>query len=205
MAKQIKDEQGNTYVQKKALWKKWWFWLIIVVVVIVAIPTNDETDQSSEVSKTEQAANKQEAKKKVEPAKDKQEANVGEEATYKHTTLKVDEVKWLQPNEFSDVQDGESLLAIKLTLSNKGEQRLDYSSLDFKLNCDGKSKDSDIPIDIDSDIEANKFDSGSLEKDATATGWLVFPAKQDASNIKLEWFENSVWDDKPSITINVNN
>ena len=34
MAKQIKDENGNVYVQKKKFYKRWWFWLLVVLVVV---------------------------------------------------------------------------------------------------------------------------------------------------------------------------
>ena len=34
MAKKIKDENGNTYVQKKPFYKRVWFWLLAVIVVI---------------------------------------------------------------------------------------------------------------------------------------------------------------------------
>lgn len=35
MAKKIKDENGNTYVQKKPFYKRVWFWLLVVIVVLI--------------------------------------------------------------------------------------------------------------------------------------------------------------------------
>lgn len=35
MAKKIKDENGNTYVQKKPFYKRVWFWVLIVLVIII--------------------------------------------------------------------------------------------------------------------------------------------------------------------------
>lgn len=58
MAKEIKDENGNIYVQKKPFYKKWWFWLLIVVVVLFLIGVLENKGSSSEQSsepKTEKA------------------------------------------------------------------------------------------------------------------------------------------------------
>lgn len=33
MAKKIKDENGNVYVQKKPFYKKWWFIAIVIIGV----------------------------------------------------------------------------------------------------------------------------------------------------------------------------
>lgn len=33
MAKKIKDEKGNTYVQKKPFYKRVWFWILVIIVI----------------------------------------------------------------------------------------------------------------------------------------------------------------------------
>lgn len=35
MAKKIKDENGNVYVQKKPFYKRVWFWILIVILVFI--------------------------------------------------------------------------------------------------------------------------------------------------------------------------
>lgn len=35
MAKKIKDENGNTYVQKKPFYKRFWFWLLVVIILLI--------------------------------------------------------------------------------------------------------------------------------------------------------------------------
>lgn len=41
MAKKIKDENGNTYVQKKPFYKRVWFWILVVLVVIIGASAMD--------------------------------------------------------------------------------------------------------------------------------------------------------------------
>ena len=59
MAKKIKDENGNVYVQKKPFYKRVWFWIVAVIAVFVIGGAlgggSDDTSNSS--SKTEQKSN----------------------------------------------------------------------------------------------------------------------------------------------------
>ena len=56
MAKKIKDENGNTYVQNKPLYKRVWFWLVAVLAVFVIVGAfgGDSDNTSNSSSKTEQ-------------------------------------------------------------------------------------------------------------------------------------------------------
>lgn len=61
MAKTIKDENGNTYVQKKPLYKKLWFWIVVVFAVFIVGgvfggDSDDTSSGSSSSSKTEQTS-----------------------------------------------------------------------------------------------------------------------------------------------------
>lgn len=62
MAKKIKDENGNTYVQKKPFYKRVWFWVLAIILIIVigsAIGGGSSfSDSSSTSSKTEQSSSK---------------------------------------------------------------------------------------------------------------------------------------------------
>ena len=56
MAKKIKDENGNTYVQKKPFYKRVWFWIVAIIVISVIGEAfgGDSDDTSNSSSKTEQ-------------------------------------------------------------------------------------------------------------------------------------------------------
>lgn len=61
MAKKIKDENGNTYVQKKPFYKRWWFIAIVVIFVLGILGEafgDDSDDTSSHNTKTEQKSSK---------------------------------------------------------------------------------------------------------------------------------------------------
>lgn len=50
MAKKIKDENGNTYVQKKPFYKRVWFWILVVIVVAVGASMGGKKDDGSKDS-----------------------------------------------------------------------------------------------------------------------------------------------------------
>ena len=59
MAKKIKDENGNTYVQKKPFYKRVWFWIVAVIAIFIiggalGCGSDDTSSNSSSSSKTEQ-------------------------------------------------------------------------------------------------------------------------------------------------------
>lgn len=49
MAKKIKDENGNVYVQKKPFYKRFWFWLLVVVMLFIGfgVAGNGGSDNST--------------------------------------------------------------------------------------------------------------------------------------------------------------
>ena len=65
MAKQIKDENGNVYVQKKRFYKRWWFWLLVVLVVVFlgsgAFGGSSDSDSSSDSAAKSQTSSKKKA------------------------------------------------------------------------------------------------------------------------------------------------
>lgn len=50
MAKKIKDENGNTYVQKKPFYKRVWFWILVVIVIGVASSMGGNKDKESKTT-----------------------------------------------------------------------------------------------------------------------------------------------------------
>lgn len=54
MSKKIQDENGNTFVEVKPLYKRWWIWVLAVVVVIIAIAalSGGKDDTSSNKNST---------------------------------------------------------------------------------------------------------------------------------------------------------
>jgi len=50
MSKEIKGENGKTYVQKKPFYKKFWFWLLVVVLIIIFSSATGSSDSDSKDS-----------------------------------------------------------------------------------------------------------------------------------------------------------
>lgn len=69
MAKKIKDENGNTYVQKKPFYKRVWFWVLIVLVIIVAAGSIGGSSSSSNSSDSKSATSSSKSAPKI-PATD---------------------------------------------------------------------------------------------------------------------------------------
>lgn len=68
MAKKIKDENGNIYVQKKPFYKRVWFWILVVILIFIGFGSagsknngkdsagsNSSSSSSSNASKINQA------------------------------------------------------------------------------------------------------------------------------------------------------
>lgn len=58
MAKKIKDENGNTYVQKKPFYKRVWFWILVVIVVAIgaSMGGNKDKDTTAQDSSSKSAS-----------------------------------------------------------------------------------------------------------------------------------------------------
>ncbi|WP_436651807.1 DUF4352 domain-containing protein [Latilactobacillus sakei] len=65
MAKKIKDENGNTYVQKKPAYKRVWFWILVVLVMIIAGSAlgGNKDNGGKKVSSTNTSSKKESASK----------------------------------------------------------------------------------------------------------------------------------------------
>ncbi|WP_275781892.1 Ltp family lipoprotein [Latilactobacillus curvatus] len=64
MAKKIKDESGNTYVQKKPFYKRVWFWILVVIVVAVGASMGGKKDDGSKDSSSKASTSQTASSKK---------------------------------------------------------------------------------------------------------------------------------------------
>ncbi|MGU9988025.1 Ltp family lipoprotein [Latilactobacillus curvatus] len=64
MAKKIKDENGNTYVQKKPFYKRVWFWILVVIVVAVGASMGGKKDGGSKDSSSKASTSQTASSKK---------------------------------------------------------------------------------------------------------------------------------------------
>lgn len=52
MTKKIKDQNGNTYVEKKPFYKRIWFWLVIVILLLIGFGSASTSNNSKESTTT---------------------------------------------------------------------------------------------------------------------------------------------------------
>lgn len=59
MAKKIKDDAGNTYVQKKPFYKRFWFWILVVVLIFIGFGSlGNRNGSSSSTSSSNNSSSK---------------------------------------------------------------------------------------------------------------------------------------------------
>lgn len=63
MVKQIKDKDGNTYVQKKPFYKRIWFWLVVVVLVFISFGVAGSKDDNGGTKVSNEEATSKKTKK----------------------------------------------------------------------------------------------------------------------------------------------
>lgn len=191
MAKKIKDETGKTYVEKKPFYKKWWFWLIVAVFVFAMFGSSEEEPKVKEEAKTEQSS-----------TIDNKTFKVGQTIEYNGLDMKVDEVKFLPQSDAGDmIASDENYVAVKVTIKNNNDDKVDYNQFDFQLYADGNETDFDSFCGNDS-IDNDMMDSGSLNKGASVSKWLVGKAKKDAKEVKLVYTGN-MFDDETKVSVNL--
>lgn len=136
----------------------------------------------------------------------KTEYKKGETAEHNGMSLTVKEVKWLEPNQFSDLKDGQKYCAVKVEIKNNSKTDKDYNPLDFKLNDNGNKVDMyETPVSENGEYDEytnNRLESGTLAEGATVSGWLIAGANPNDQKLQLEYTGN-MFDSKAKITFNL--
>ncbi|MFD1466505.1 DUF4352 domain-containing protein [Lapidilactobacillus mulanensis] len=201
--KQITGDDGKTYTvkEKKPFYKRVWFWILVVIVVAIVgsqMGGNDDSDAKDSSEKTTETKKSSSSKKSEAELKDSYK--VGETATYKGYSFKVNSVKFWDGDDMDTPDSGKQYVIVNVTITNKSAEKQDYNPYDFKLNADGNSTDLN-EILINEEYNKDTLNSGTLDKDATVTGNMVGQAKKDAK-LKLQ-YQTSFWNDKTvDVTLN---
>lgn len=132
MAKEIKDENGNTYVQKKPWYKRFWVWLLIVVVALFLIGgMSSGSDDDSNSSKSASDSSNTSKSSKTNDSKPSVEKNTAKAVTLGAGTYKVGR----------DIKPGRYTIQ---PVSGSGNLQSDNESNDEEINViAGTSVDND--------------------------------------------------------------
>lgn len=198
MPKQIKDKDGNVYVQQQPFYKRVWFWVVVAIVVIfvgtglsnnsgssnnhnndnkTAASSSSSSSQadSSSSSETDDYDSSSSATPKVYSLK--------QTADYNGLKIKVNSVKYSSGNEYDTPDSGKQYVIVNVTITNTSNESKDYSEADYQLNVNGNRTDMDDVLDgVNDDLT-----SGTLDKGASVSGSLVGQAKINASKLQLDY------------------
>lgn len=182
MAKKIKDEKGNVYVQKKPFYKKWWFILLVALVVIGAIGGNNESKESKETSSSETTQIKQEVKE--EKSEDSSQES---EPTYGlGQVVKVGDVEYIVQAKSNATNVGGDFgknakgvyLILDVVVKNVGKKAITVDSNFFTLYRGEVEYSSDSSAGIYANDQADFFLS-EVNPGTEISGKVVFDVPQE--------------------------
>lgn len=183
MGKKIQDENGNVYVQKKPFYKRVWFWILALIVLFVIIGSLGGNNDTKKVAEDKKSSKQESTLEK--------EYNIGDTVSYKGYEIKVNNVKYIESEEFSTPKAGNHYVLVNITIKNNTTEKQTYNPFDYKLNADGNA------INLSEYLSSvnDQLNSGDLDKGASVTGTMVGQAKIDAKSLKLQ-YHSSFWNDK---------
>ncbi len=182
MAKKIKDEKGNVYVQKKPFYKKWLFILLVALVVIGAIGGNNESKESKETSSSETTQIKQEVKE--EKSEDSSQES---EPTYGlGQVVKVGDVEYIVQAKSNATNVGGDFgknakgvyLILDVVVKNVGKKAITVDSNFFTLYRGEVEYSSDSSAGIYANDQADFFLS-EVNPGTEISGKVVFDVPQE--------------------------
>lgn len=203
MSKKITDENGNTYVQKKPFYKRVWFIALAVIVVIVVLSSTmsgGKDDSATKVSNSKTSSSSS-SKKTVADKTFK----VSDTIKADGVTLKVNKVEFNDGSSISTPDSGKTYVIVNVTITNVDKSKVNYNSMDFKLDDKGNQTDltdSYIMDDNGNNIITDELKYGNLSKGASVTGTLVGQAVK-ADKLQLI-YTGSLFSDESKITIDFN-
>ena len=104
MAKKIRNENGNVYIQKKPFYQRWWFILLVVAGLVGIFGNNNSSKNSqqssnSENTQTEQASGTEQQKTNTTVEKTEQVVGMGQ-------VVKVGDVEYIVHSKSSATNVG---------------------------------------------------------------------------------------------------
>ncbi|WEV45799.1 DUF4352 domain-containing protein [Streptococcaceae bacterium ESL0687] len=196
MAKKITDENGNTYVQKKPFYKKVWFWAIVVILIFII----GGSLGTSKAKKVEDGSSTASSEKKSEQTTFK----IGDVVEHNNVQFKVNSVEYSSGTKYSKPKEGNQYVIVNITITNKGDDTIDYNPYDFKLDSNGNQTNLTefVMADSGEQFVNDSLNSGSLAKDGSVTGSLIGQAKV-GDKYKL-LYNGNMFSNKSKITFELN-
>jgi len=159
-------------------------WNLIVIALFVtglAILGGAVSTVGQTIGQSVSNYNKEE-KAKIDAKKDFAK---GTTATFDKFEVKANSVQrnYVPDDEFSQASDGNELIVVNVSVKNISSESASFSAYDLDINVNGIAESSSYIT------AAPEFEGGSMSKNATATGNIVYEVTKGASGLKLQYEE----------------
>ncbi|MFZ2577878.1 MAG: DUF4352 domain-containing protein [Lactococcus hircilactis] len=180
----------------------------VIVMATQAFYAKSIDDAFKNTSSGSKVAKKVEESKPTQSSQEKENENnifkVGETVSMDNVEFKVNKVSYSNGGEMSKPNDGNQYVIVNVTITNKGDESVDYNPYDFKLDSNGNQTSlSEYATDDDgNNLAGNELSSGTLAKGGSVTGSMVGQAKK-GDKYKLIYTGNMFFKDS-KITFELN-
>lgn len=180
--------------RKKQGIKLWQIILIgIVIIVVIGAVAGGGSDEAT--------SNEQDVKKETktqEKQEEKKEFTQNETVTFKNIDFTVTNVEKTTGSEYDTAKEGYEYVIVSIKIENKSEEKISYNPYDWKMeNSNGQEEEITFTT-IDSDTALS---SGNLNAGGIVEGTLAFEQPQGDGGLKLNYYNNSVFDEEASFKI----
>lgn len=187
MAKKIKDEHGNVYVQKKPFYKRIWFIVLVGLFVIGGLQSvlggggNSSTSSSQATSTTTQTTTEASASSSEEQ-KEATTYSIGQEVPVGDVVYLVNskEVTTNVGGEFGKTANG-VFLVLNVTVKNNGKEAITVTDDFFTLLKGDVEYKSDSTAGIYANQDTNFFLT-EVNPENSVTGNVVFDITEETAN-----------------------
>ena len=187
MAKKIKDEHGNVYVQKKPFYKRIWFIVLVGLFVIGGLQSvlggggNSSTSSSQATSTTTQTTTEASASSSEEQ-KEATTYSIGQEVPVGDVVYLVNskEVTTNVGGEFGKTANG-VFLVLNVTVKNNGKEAITVTDDFFTLLKGDVEYKSDSTAGIYANQDENFFLT-EVNPENSVTGNVVFDITEETAN-----------------------
>lgn len=181
--------------QGMAIWK-----IVLIAIVVVAIISvvfgGGSSDEPSSSGESKTTTTKKEDKKET-----KKEFSQGEIVNFKGVEYSVTDVKKTTGEDYDNAKDGYEYVIVTVKIENKSDKKISYNPYDWKMeNSKGQEEDNAFTI-VDSDTSLN---SGDLNPGGVVEGTIAYEEPQGDTGLKLNYFDNSLFDEDASFKITLN-
>lgn len=124
-----------------------------------------------------------------------------ETVNYEGVEFSVLKVEKSDGDDFDTPKKGSEYVIVTVKIENKSAEKISYNSFDWKMeNSNGQETDTTFTT-IDSDTTLS---SGDLNPGGTVEGTLAFEEPKGDQGLKLNYYDNSLFDDEATFKIKIN-